>query len=251
MLDYAQSLGTYWIRIIEQLVPVTTLWQGGVKIENAIFHRDKFSYKHYPIRPLPGFNKGTGVEGCTDPAADNFNPLATEYDDSCEYTRWGSGGSGKPEAQAHEIGETFPWVGITSPNTGTTCSSGCQNTGGTETKISSLASTTITKPCVCCSLPEDSMALQMRPLSATCSSIWPSFIDYNGTSATTSNTGVNNSINLITERFASNDSKINGAYNILSIMNNDIMFRVKRTLPLSKNKKEPWGYKYDLGKQLS
>ena len=37
MVDYAQSLGTYWIRIIEQLVPVTTLWQGGVKIENSLF----------------------------------------------------------------------------------------------------------------------------------------------------------------------------------------------------------------------
>ena len=32
-------------------------------------------------------------------------------------------------------------------------------------------------------------------------------------------------------------------------MNNNIMFRVKRALPLSKNKTEPWGYKFDLGKQ--
>ena len=79
------------------------------------------------------------------------------------------------------VGETFPWVGLTSPNTGTTCSSGCQNTGGTQTKIGPIASTTITKPCTCCSLPENSMVLQMRPLSATCKSVWPSFIDYNGT----------------------------------------------------------------------
>ena len=251
MVDYAQSLGTYWIRIVEQLVPATTLWQGGVKVENAIFHRDKFSYKHYPIRPLPGFNKGTGVQGCTDPSADNFNPLATEYDDSCEYTRWGAGGTAEKEGLAHSLGQTFPWVGLTSSNTGTTCSSGCQNTGGTQTKIGPIASTTITQPCTCCSLPENSAVLQMRPLSATCKSVWPSFIDYNGTSATTSNPGVNNSINVITERFASNDSKINGAYDILSTLNNDIMFRVKRTLPLSKNKKEPWGYKYDLGKELS
>ena len=89
----------------------------------------------------------------------------------------------------------------------------------------------------------------MRPLSASCKSVWPSFINHNGTLATTSNTGVNNSINLSTERFASNDSTINGAYNILSTMNNNIMFRVKRTLALSKNKTEPWGYKFDLGKQ--
>ena len=250
MVDYAQSLGTYWIRIIEQLVPATTLWQGGVKLENSIFHRDKFTYKHYPVRPLPGFNNPikTGyVPGCTDPSASNFNPLATAYDDTCEYDRFGGGGS--HEGRAHSEGETFPWVGLTSPNTGTTCSSGCQNTGGTQTKIGPIDSTTISKPCVCCSLPENTAVLQMRTLSASCKSVWPSFINHNGTLATTSNTGVNNSINLSTERFASNDSTINGAYNILSTMNNNIMFRVKRTLALSKNKTEPWGYKFDLGKQ--
>ena len=250
MVDYAQSLGTYWIRIIEQLVPATTLWQGGVKVENSIFHRDKFTYKHYPVRPVPGLNnpkKTNYVAGCTDPSASNFNPLATAYDNSCQYARFGS--EGAPSGQAHSAGETFPWVGLTSPNTGTTCSSGCQNTGGTQTKIGPIASTTITKPCTCCSLPENSMVLQLRPLSATCKSTWPSFIDYNGTSATTSNPGVNNSINLITERFASNVSTINGAYDILSTMNNNIMFRVKRALPLSKNKTEPWGYKFDLGGQ--
>tara|TARA_R110001583_G_scaffold175636_1_gene330263 strand:- start:260 stop:3763 length:3504 start_codon:yes stop_codon:yes gene_type:complete len=252
MVDYAQSLGTYWIRIIEQLVPVTTLWQGGVKVENSLFHRDKFTYKHYPVRPLPGFNnptKGGYVPGCTDPSASNFNPLATAYDGSCEYDRFG--GQGKSSDKSHAFGETFSWVGLTSPNTGTTCSSGCQNTGGTQTKIGPIASTTISKPCTCCSLPENSMVLQMRPLSATCKSVWASFIDYNGHSATTSNPGVNNSINLITERFASNDSTINGAYDILSTMNNNIMFRVKRTLPLSKNKKEPWGYKFDLEKNYN
>ena len=252
MVDYAQSLGTYWIRIIEQLVPATTLWQGGVKVENSLFHRDKFTFKHYPVRPLPGFNNPTktgSIPGCTDPSADNFNPLANEYDDSCIYTRFG--GNGSPTGEARSVGETFPWVGLTSPNTGSTCSSGCQNTGSTQTKIGTIASTTISKPCTCCSLPENSMVLQMRPLSATCKSIWPSFIDYNGHSATTSNPGVNNSINLITKRFASNDSTINGAYNILSKMNNNIMFRVKRTLPLSKNKTEPWGYKFDLEKIIT
>ena len=89
-----------------------------------------------------------------------------------------NGGEGASSGQAYSDGETFPWVGLTSPNTGTTCSSGCQNTGGTQTKIGPLPSTTITKPCTCCSLPENSMVLQMRPLSATCKSIWPSFIDY-------------------------------------------------------------------------
>tara|TARA_R110000796_G_scaffold252560_2_gene387839 strand:- start:1056 stop:4484 length:3429 start_codon:yes stop_codon:yes gene_type:complete len=250
MLDYSQSLGTYWIRIIEQLVPATTLWQGGLKVENSIFHRDKFSYKHYPVFPLPGFNnpnKLNYIPGCTDPSANNFNPLANSDDGTCAYNQGGGHGSAHPLGGESEI----PWIGITSPNTGRTCSFGCQNTGSTETKIEPKKSTTITKPCGCCSLPENSMVLQMRPLSATCKSVWPSFIDYNGHSATTSNSGVNNSINLITERFASNDSTINGAYNIISKMNNNVMFRVKRTLPLSKNKQEPWGYKFDLEKNYN
>ena len=29
-------------------------------------------------------------------------------------------------------------------------------------------------------------------------------------------------------------------------MNNDVMFRIKRALPLSKNKTEPWGYTFRL-----
>ena len=251
MIDYAQSLGTYWIRIIEQLVPATTLWQGGVKVENSLFHRDKFTYKHYPTFPLPGFNnpqKVNYIPGCIDPAANNFNPLATANDNSCAYDGFGGGRTIDGEG-------VFTWVGLTSPNTGSTCSSGCQNTGSTVnrvdgTDINGLEITDIPKkPCACCNLPENTSVLQMRPLSATCKSVWASFRDYNGTSANTSNQGVNNSINLITETFASNDSTINGAYNILSTMNNNIMFRVKRPLPLSKNKTEPWGYKFDLGKQ--
>ena len=179
MLDYSQSLGTYWIRIIEQLVPATTLWQGGLKVENSIFHRDKFSYKHYPVFPLPGFNnpnKLNYIPGCTDPSANNFNPLANSDDGTCAYNQGGGHGSAHPLGGESEI----PWIGITIPNTGRTCSFGCQNTGSTETKIEPKKSTTITKPCGCCSLPENSMVLQMRPLSATCKSIWPSFIDYNG-----------------------------------------------------------------------
>jgi hypothetical protein len=46
LFNYANSLGTYWIKIVEQFVPSTTLWQGGVRVENSLFHRDKFVYKH-------------------------------------------------------------------------------------------------------------------------------------------------------------------------------------------------------------
>ena len=46
MIDYSLALGDYWIKLIEQLIPATTLWQGGVKYKNSVFHRDKFVYKH-------------------------------------------------------------------------------------------------------------------------------------------------------------------------------------------------------------
>tara|TARA_R100000900_G_scaffold107619_4_gene83420 strand:- start:3511 stop:6915 length:3405 start_codon:yes stop_codon:yes gene_type:complete len=49
MVDYAQSMGDYWIRIVEQMVPATTLWTSGVKIENSDFHRDKFVYRCFSM----------------------------------------------------------------------------------------------------------------------------------------------------------------------------------------------------------
>mgnify|MGYP003673195738 CR=1 FL=1 len=45
MVDYSQSMGDYWVRIIEQMVPATTLWTSGLKVENSVLHRDKFVYK--------------------------------------------------------------------------------------------------------------------------------------------------------------------------------------------------------------
>ena len=45
MLDYVRELGTYWIKLVEKMVPATTLWTSGEKVENSAFHRDKFVYK--------------------------------------------------------------------------------------------------------------------------------------------------------------------------------------------------------------
>jgi hypothetical protein len=49
MIDYAQALGDYWIKIVEQMIPTTTLWTSGVKVENSAFHRDKFVYKCFSV----------------------------------------------------------------------------------------------------------------------------------------------------------------------------------------------------------
>jgi hypothetical protein len=45
MLDYVSGLEDYWIRLVEQMVPATTIWNGGTKIENSIFNRQKFAYR--------------------------------------------------------------------------------------------------------------------------------------------------------------------------------------------------------------
>lgn len=45
LIDYVNGMGPYWLKLIEQMIPATTLWQGGVKFENSILHRQKFVYR--------------------------------------------------------------------------------------------------------------------------------------------------------------------------------------------------------------
>ena len=56
MIDYVNGLGTYWVRLIEQMVPATTIWNTGVRLENSIFHRQKFVWRRQfgcKIVPVP------------------------------------------------------------------------------------------------------------------------------------------------------------------------------------------------------
>lgn len=43
--EFVNSLGPYWVKIVEQFVPSTTLWMGGNLIENGLFNRSKFHHK--------------------------------------------------------------------------------------------------------------------------------------------------------------------------------------------------------------
>ena len=45
MIDYVSGMGDYWIRLVEQMIPATTIWNTGVKLENSIFHRQKFVWR--------------------------------------------------------------------------------------------------------------------------------------------------------------------------------------------------------------
>ncbi len=56
LIDYVEQIGDYWIQLIEQMVPATTIWNTGVKYENSIFHRQKFVYRRQrgcQIIPVP------------------------------------------------------------------------------------------------------------------------------------------------------------------------------------------------------
>ena len=56
LIDYVNGMGDYWMRLIEQMVPATTIWNTGVRFENSIFHRQKFVWRRQfgcQIIPVP------------------------------------------------------------------------------------------------------------------------------------------------------------------------------------------------------
>jgi len=61
MTDYVNGLGDYWVRLVEQMIPASTIWNTGVKYENSIFHRQKHAWRRQrgcqivpvPCKPCP------------------------------------------------------------------------------------------------------------------------------------------------------------------------------------------------------
>ncbi len=45
MTEYVNGIGDYWIRLVEQMVPASTIWNTGVRYENSAFHRQKFGWR--------------------------------------------------------------------------------------------------------------------------------------------------------------------------------------------------------------
>jgi hypothetical protein len=45
LIDYVNGIGPYWTKLIEQMVPATTIWNGGVRLENSVLHKQKFVYR--------------------------------------------------------------------------------------------------------------------------------------------------------------------------------------------------------------
>jgi hypothetical protein len=56
MIEYVNGMGSYWVRLVEQMIPASTIWNTGVKYENSIFHRQKFVWRRQrgcEIVPVP------------------------------------------------------------------------------------------------------------------------------------------------------------------------------------------------------
>jgi hypothetical protein len=45
LIDYVNGMGPFWLKLVEQMIPATTIWQGGIRLENSILHRQKFVYR--------------------------------------------------------------------------------------------------------------------------------------------------------------------------------------------------------------
>jgi len=54
--EFILRMSPYWVDLISQVMPATTLWRGGNLIENSIFGRSKYKYNQ-PCQPLVYENK--------------------------------------------------------------------------------------------------------------------------------------------------------------------------------------------------
>jgi hypothetical protein len=45
LIDYANGMGPYWMKLVEQMIPATTIWQSGTRFENSVLQRQKFVYR--------------------------------------------------------------------------------------------------------------------------------------------------------------------------------------------------------------
>ena len=56
MIDFTLGLGNYWVRLVEQMIPASTLWNTGTRFENSQFHRQKVVWRRQrgcEIVPVP------------------------------------------------------------------------------------------------------------------------------------------------------------------------------------------------------
>lgn len=52
MINFIDILDNYWLDLIEQFIPSTSIWESTIKISNSIFDSQKFIYKKYNIHKI-------------------------------------------------------------------------------------------------------------------------------------------------------------------------------------------------------
>jgi hypothetical protein len=45
LIDYVVGIGPYWMKLVEQMIPATTIWNTGVRYENSVLNKQKFVYR--------------------------------------------------------------------------------------------------------------------------------------------------------------------------------------------------------------
>ena len=64
LIEYVDGLGPYWIRLTQQMIPASTIWNTGTKLENSAFQRQKYVYRRQsgcqliPVQNDPCLAKG-------------------------------------------------------------------------------------------------------------------------------------------------------------------------------------------------
>ena len=69
LFQYMDKIGDYWLDLIEQVVPATTIWEGcepsGKIYRNTIFDQNKYEYRKYSLNWLDVPTQCSGVSGVT------------------------------------------------------------------------------------------------------------------------------------------------------------------------------------------
>ena len=70
LFEFMDKIGDYWLDLLEQVVPATTIWEGcdnsGKIFRNTIFDQNKFIYKKYNLNFICGDHDTCPLSGRTD-----------------------------------------------------------------------------------------------------------------------------------------------------------------------------------------
>jgi len=78
LIKFVEGINPYWIKMVEQMIPATTLWMGGNKFENSVFHKQKYAYK----RVMKDFNgcKPYVITNTTNIVISSLTPISSGDD---------------------------------------------------------------------------------------------------------------------------------------------------------------------------